>query len=104
MSAHRRTRRDSNHAAIVEQLRTRGYAVSDLAAVGGGCPDLLVSKHGTARLVEVKRDAKAARGAKRGSRQAAIQERQQAWRELHPGLVIVATSADDVDAAWSTPP
>lgn len=92
-------RTDQNHTALAAELRARGYAVTDLAAVGKGCPDLLVSKNGRALLVEVKRDARAARGAKRGAAQQATLERQAEFRALHPGIVVVAVTADDVDAA-----
>lgn len=97
----KRTRRDQNHASLSDELRARGYAVTDLAAVGKGCPDLLVSKNGRALLVEVKRDARAARAAKRGARQEAIHDRQAAFRALHPGIVVVAVTADEVDAAMT---
>ena len=94
-----RVRRDSNHMAIMHELRARGYRCSDLAAVGRGCPDLLVSRNGTMRLVEIKNPA--TRPSKpRGASNAAKLARQAAWAATHEGLVITATSADDVDSAW----
>jgi len=45
---------DSNHAEIVAALRQVGCSVQSLAAVGGGCPDLLVGRGGKAWLLEVK--------------------------------------------------
>lgn len=96
----RRPNRDANHAALVAELQARGYAVTDLASAGAGIPDLLVSKNGVARLVEVKRDARAARGAKRGATQAATTARQEAFRAKHPGIVIVAVTVEDVERAW----
>lgn len=52
---------DGNHRAVVEALRGAGCGVLSLAAVGKGCPDLLVHgpvwPHKTA-LLEVKDSAK----------------------------------------------
>lgn len=47
-------RRDDNHAEIVAAFRKLGCSVLDLAAVGSGCPDLLLGRGGKDRLVEVK--------------------------------------------------
>ncbi len=49
---------DDNHVDIVETLRARGITVLSLAAVGRGCPDLLVGIHGHDLLVEVKDGSK----------------------------------------------
>lgn len=46
--------RDRNHPEIVAALRAIGCTVVDLAAVGGGVPDLLVGYRGRNLLVEVK--------------------------------------------------
>ncbi len=45
---------DANQAAIVAALRKAGYRVQPLSAVGGGCPDLLVSRNNHTWVVEVK--------------------------------------------------
>lgn len=45
---------DGNHRAIVEMLRAVGCSVQSLAAVGEGCPDLLVGRLGKNWLLEVK--------------------------------------------------
>jgi len=47
---------DSNHAAIVLAARKLGFLVLSLAALGRGCPDLLLYHARTRRLllVEVK--------------------------------------------------
>ena len=37
-----RVNRDSNHAAIVNELIQHDISVLDLAMVGSGCPDLLI--------------------------------------------------------------
>jgi hypothetical protein len=49
---------DANQPEIVEALRAAGASVQILAAVGGGCPDLLVGYRGHNYLMEVKDDAK----------------------------------------------
>lgn len=96
----RAKRNDANHAQLVAELRARGYAVSDLSAVGGGCPDLFVSKDGRGLLVEVKSEANLG-GKPRGKYQASIYARQAAWREQHPGVCIVAYSVEDVEGAFT---
>lgn len=45
---------DANHAAIVGAFKACGAEVLSLAAVGKGCPDLLVQHRGRIRLFEVK--------------------------------------------------
>lgn len=57
----RAAHRDGNHAQVVAELRKHGIAVLDLAAVGKGCPDLLVAFRGVSVLLEVK-NPNAARG------------------------------------------
>lgn len=52
MSYHKKV--DANQAEIVEFFRQRGASVQSLAAIGKGCPDLLVGWHGQNYLVEVK--------------------------------------------------
>jgi Holliday junction resolvase len=49
-----RAKVDNNHREIAEAFRKHGWLVLSLAPVGRGVPDLLVSKHGHMRLVEVK--------------------------------------------------
>lgn len=52
---------DSNQQAIVKALRAHGCDVMSLAAVGDGCPDLLVSRPYYPRyyyLMEIKDGAK----------------------------------------------
>jgi len=50
----RKAKIDSNHGEIVSALRKLGFSVLSLAAVGKGCPDLVLGKHGRNYLVEVK--------------------------------------------------
>ena len=54
----RAARTDSNQSAIVTGLRKLGCRVLSLAAIGNGCPDLLVYRHSTDELfmLEVKSD------------------------------------------------
>ncbi len=53
----RRAHTDSNQAEIVRVLRAAGASVQSLAAVGKGCPDLLVAYKGVNYLFEVKNPA-----------------------------------------------
>jgi hypothetical protein len=53
-----RPKTDANQAEIVAALRAVGATVQILAAVGDGCPDLLVGFRGTNYLLEVKDGAK----------------------------------------------
>ena len=48
---------DANQDAIVCALRAAGASVQSLAAIGKGCPDLLVARAGLMWLMEVKRGA-----------------------------------------------
>ena len=45
---------DANHKAIVEGLRSLGASVQSIAAVGRGCPDLLVGWRKRNVILEVK--------------------------------------------------
>lgn len=49
---------DANHGEVVEALRSAGCSVQSLAAIGKGCPDLLVGYHGMWLLFEVKDGSK----------------------------------------------
>ena len=55
----RAKRVDVNQKEIVAALRQLGFSLTDLSAVGKGCPDLLAGKNGITYLLEVKRDKKA---------------------------------------------
>ena len=54
----RAARIDENQPDIVEALRKRGAFVQSLAAIGKGCPDLLVGFHGRWFVLEVKDGSK----------------------------------------------
>jgi hypothetical protein len=45
---------DANHAVVVGGLRACGAKVLSLAAIGKGCPDLLILHRGRLQLLEVK--------------------------------------------------
>jgi Holliday junction resolvase len=49
---------DANQQKIVEILRAAGATVQSLAAVGYGCPDLLVGWGGKTLLMEIKDGSK----------------------------------------------
>lgn len=50
----RAAKTDVTHSPIVAALRKAGCSVLSLAAVAGGCPDILACKGGRAWLFEVK--------------------------------------------------
>jgi len=49
-----RAKVDTTHAEIVAALRSVGATVQSLAAIGKGCPDLLVSYRGCWYVMECK--------------------------------------------------
>jgi len=49
---------DDNQPEIVQALRKAGATVQSLAAIGDGCPDLLVGIGGRTILMEIKDGAK----------------------------------------------
>jgi len=73
---------DANQSAIVEALRARGWGVQSLAAVGNGCPDLLVAKGERTLVVECKAGS-------------GFTPRQKAWHRDWPGKAYVANSVED---------
>jgi Holliday junction resolvase len=81
---------DDNQNSIVQGLRKVGCRVLSLAAVGKGCPDLLVYRAGRLYLLEVKD------GAKPPSRRKLTQE-QVAFHKKWP--VTVVTSIEEAIAA-----
>jgi hypothetical protein len=48
-------KKDLNHDAIGNHLRSLGWSVLDIWRAGSGVPDLCVGKPGFAALVEIKR-------------------------------------------------
>lgn len=78
---------DGNQRAIVEALRQTGCSVQSLAAVGDGCPDLLVGTHGQNFLLELK------------LAKTRLNIQQVYWHERWRGQVRVARSVDEALAA-----
>lgn len=73
-------KQDANHAAIINGLRKLGYAVLDLKSLGGGAPDILVTKSLSPAstqlwgwLVEIKTD------------KGTLNAKQKKWRENWTG-------------------
>jgi len=88
------TRRDMNHARIVQELRDLGAYVADCADVGGEVPDLFVCWRGICRPVEVKQRGK--------ERDLTEGEANCKWRtaRAHTPLLVV-TCIEDVLNAWA---
>jgi len=84
----RAARIDGNHEAVVEALETVGATVQSLAAVGDGCPDLLVARAGRIYLIEVKD------GSKPPSARALTAD-QRRWIDWFNGDVHVVTSVQE---------
>ena len=81
---------DANQPAIVSALRRAGASVQSLAAIGDGCPDLLVGYAGITALVEVKD------GSKPPSARALTPDQQQ-WHQTWQGGTLAVVP--DVEAA-----
>jgi hypothetical protein len=93
----RRTpRTDANQAAIVSALRAVGASVQVLAAVGGGCPDLLVGHRGVNYVVEVK-DGRKPLSARR------LTPAQERWHREWRGRACVVASVEQALAAIGIP-
>jgi len=45
---------DRNHVQIVELLRSKGFSVLSIAAIGRGAPDIVLAKDGATWLAEIK--------------------------------------------------
>ncbi|MGH9848075.1 MAG: hypothetical protein ACREEM_56040 [Blastocatellia bacterium] len=58
MAGRRAAKTDANQSAIVAILRRAGATVQSLAALGKGCPDLLIGFQGRNFLAEVKDGSK----------------------------------------------
>ena len=86
--ARRAAKIDRNQPEIVKGLRQYGATVTSLAAVGAGCPDLLVGYRGANYLMEVK-DGELAPSAR------ALRPTQVEWHGDWRGQVAVVYSLDD---------
>ena len=87
---------DANQAEIVQALRQIGAVVQSLAAVGNGCPDLLVGFRGKNWLLEIKD------GSKPPSAQA-LTPHQVEWHRVWQGHVVVVNSVESAIAAINNP-
>lgn len=88
LTVRRAAKVDRNQAEIVEALRAIGCSVQSLAAVGVGCPDLLVGYRGVNWLIEVKDGDKPPSARK-------LTHDQEIWHFAWRGQKAVVTSADD---------
>jgi Holliday junction resolvase len=80
---------DANQTAIVSALRAAGATVQSLAAVGKGCPDLLVGHQGSTYLMECKD------GRKSPSRRELTPDQIEWHVEWRGGPCIVVSSPDE---------
>jgi hypothetical protein len=85
-------RTDSNHAAVRDALRARGWQVMDLSRVGHGCPDLGAWRGERAVFLEVKDGSKPPSARK-------LTEKEALWSELlkRAGIPVhVITSVEQI--------
>jgi len=81
-------RTDANHTTIANVFRDFGASVLSLAAMGNGCPDLLIAYHGTNVLIEIKD------GEKSPSRRALTPD-QEVFHAHWQGPIAIVTSIDE---------
>ena len=79
---------DANQGLIVNALRKVGASVQSLAAVGKGCPDLLVGYGGINYLMEVKDGNKVPSAQK-------LNIEQEHWHSVWTGAVHIVKSEND---------
>lgn len=84
------SRVDSNHAAIVNELRGARLSVQSLAKVADGCPDICVGYAGVNLLFEIK-EWRNQRGDPRNLTSAEVE-----WHQSWLGQVAVVTSSRQV--------
>lgn len=88
----RKAKVDRNQLEIVNGLRRIGASVQSLAAIGKGCPDLLVGFRGFNHLLEVKDGEKV-------PSQRKLTEMQCYWHNTWRGLVVVVNNLDEAYTA-----
>ena len=74
---------DLNQFEIVQTLRDAGCCVQILSMVGGGCPDILVSRGGEMILCELK------------SEKGKLNDEQKEWHAKWKAPVVIARTVDD---------
>lgn len=79
---------DDNQKSIVNALRDVGASVQSLAAIGKGCPDLLVGYQGINYLMEIKDGSKVPSAQK-------LTIDQEHWHSVWKGVVHVVKSEDE---------
>lgn len=90
--ARRAARVDANHAVIVAGLRACGATVQSLAAIGAGCPDILVGHRGRNLMFEIKDGAKVPSAR-------ALTADQVEWHAAWRGSVVVVNNVEQAIAA-----
>ena len=89
----RAARVDANQAEIVETLRAYGASVFSLAAVGCGCPDLVVGIGGHTHLVEVKNRSRWPSDGK-------LRQGQVEWHATWRGAAVTVLASAEQAAQW----
>ena len=84
----RAARIDNNQAEIVDALRKAGATVQSLAAIGKGCPDLLVGCRGKNMLLEIKNE-------NRPPSKQKLTPDELAWHEAWRGSVAIVKNTND---------
>lgn len=87
---------DANQTEIVQALRQIGAVVQSLAAVGNGCPDLLVGYRNRLFLLEVKDGSKPPSAQK-------LTPDQVEWHRVWQGHVVVVNGVESAIAAINNP-
>lgn len=85
----RAARIDQNQPQIVKDLRCLGVTVQPLAAVGEGCPDLLIGFRSRNFLIEIKNPDKPKRDQQ-------LTPDQVEWHAHWAGQVAVCRSTDEI--------
>ncbi len=88
----RAAKTDGNHLEIMQALQHCGYSVQSLAAVGLGCPDLMVGRNGRVWLLEVKDPAQVPSKRK-------LTKDQKRWHAAWRGHVAVVETVEQALAA-----
>lgn len=90
-SRRRRARRDLTQNAIAQAITGLGGRVTDLSAVGGGVPDLLVSFRGRWLLVEAKSGKKVSHRTKKHE----LTPAQVAWHGQQLAPIAIVETPDE---------